>query len=213
MDKLKEYDTDDGFHVVIGKEDDDSPDLSYLGEYTSKVPDLPYYDRALERVITERTADDDWNDEDAAKVERFDRRSHRYIAAGTGDPEYIEQDAKRLEGYGERWSCVGVVARVYREGVKLAESALWGIETDSDASYFEQVGSDVADEALTEAKATLAKLCKDRNRTRIVKAEPGHVCDWSQPGNRAYTCGRPATWCEAASLMPEFYCDEHKPQR
>ena len=65
--------------------------------------------------------------------------------------EYAAENLERLSKYGDQWSVVGVRAEA-RVGVshdgtnwqmqELTSSGLWGIETDSDRGYFQQVATD-----------------------------------------------------------------------
>lgn len=111
--------------VQFRREADDSPDLSYLGKYTSTEPaaGVKFIDRQ----------------------ERGDQRrgQHRYFVEGCGDPEYIEQDYKRMEDYGNGWGMLYVyaAAEVSVEGVTqtIRSGGLGGVESDSGADYFEEL--------------------------------------------------------------------------
>ncbi len=64
------------------------------------------------------------------------------------------------------WFYVGIVVTVSRNGIELTHkygNALWGIECNypgSDNSYLMVVANELAPEALSDAKAKLAELCK-----------------------------------------------------
>lgn len=62
------------------------------------------------------------------------------------------------------WHWCGVVVEVEREGVKLGRASLWGIEDanypGSDGAYLVDTASELIDEALDDARATLARLCQ-----------------------------------------------------
>lgn len=73
--------------------------------------------------------------------------------------EYVLRDMKRLLAVGSSWEPVGVVVRVYREGVELGSASLWGIESDA-GDYLNEVAEDMIAEALEQARATRRKLCK-----------------------------------------------------
>lgn len=159
----------DGFTIVVEKKDDDDPDLSHLGEYyTMKggaaVPPYPYYDRALEKVVTGPEGEEADLEE---QHKYWNPREYRYITLGSGDPDYLEQDAKRLESYGNGWCCVGVVVTATRSGVVLGRSSVWGIESDSDKSYFEEMAEEMITDALEEAKENLEilKTVEDKDNT------------------------------------------------
>lgn len=92
--------------------------------------------------------------------------SHLQNTAGNYDgctPEevaaYTAQDAKRLaDYYADRWHMVGVVCYVRRAGIILAQTSLWGIESDSDEAYFKETEASLAIDALEVARDALACL-------------------------------------------------------
>ena len=90
---------------------------------------------------------------------RDQRRLHqlRYFIAemsaeDTGNPKSVQQDYRRAEAYNDgKWWAVGICAEAvvsYEIGNKcrrletLISSGLWGIESDSDASYLASVEQD-----------------------------------------------------------------------
>lgn len=76
-----------------------------------------------------------------------------YGSVEQADYAYALEDWARMEAY-ERgdWHMVGVVATVYIDGKEVAESSVWGIESDSGEDYLDEVGRDMIFEALTEAR-------------------------------------------------------------
>lgn len=110
--------------------EDESPDMSYLGEY-SDTPEEHSIDRK----------------------ERGDmgRNEYRYFNLGAGDADYIEQDYERYERLNRgEWCMLGcrAVAEVSypvksnpgsRRIERFTSGGLWGIESDSDKSYFAEV--------------------------------------------------------------------------
>ena len=124
--------------VTVLRQLDDSPDLSFLGEYA----DAPA-DTSIDRE------------------ERGDRGrgEYRYFNLGCGEAEYIEQDYARAEAYNAgQWRMIGLqaVAAVVVNGTRqtVHSGGLWGIESDSDDSFFEVV----AREELATLAETLAEL-------------------------------------------------------
>lgn len=107
---------------------DESPDLSFLGEY-SDTPETVHIDRK----------------------ERGDmqRNELRYFNLGTGDAEYIEADYERMESYNNgNWHMTGCIAKAE---VQLAANGpfqtirsggLWGVESDADSAYLDQIRRD-----------------------------------------------------------------------
>ncbi|PQA87682.1 hypothetical protein [Hyphococcus luteus] len=70
----------------------------------------------------------------------------------------------------DEWFYCGIVLSVSREGVTLCEHAatLWGVEANypgADNSYLTDVANELLPEALTEAHATLARLCAGHIQT------------------------------------------------
>ncbi len=73
---------------------------------------------------------------------------------GDGDPEYADQDAARLRAYGSEWWCYGIyaealvsypVGRTDRRVSYFNSSGLWGIESDSESNYFNEVAREEID--------------------------------------------------------------------
>ena len=117
--------------IKLVREVDNDPDLSYLGEYS--------------------------NDECATSIDRQERgdmgrHEYRYFTPAmtgdeTGNPESPEQDYQRMESYNRGgWCCKGVraVAEVIVNGTiqHIQSGGLWGIESDSERSYFEEVAAE-----------------------------------------------------------------------
>jgi hypothetical protein len=158
----------EGFTVKVRRLVDIEPDLSYLGKFTNR-PKLPYYDRCAQMAVLNAQDEDKANE--VFEERGWSNREYRYIDdfAGIDGSEpneeqrkHIEQAAKRLEDYDRgEWQMLGVVAEAYREGVELGRSTgLWGIESDSDESYFAEVEQGEINDAVTDATRTLEKLRK-----------------------------------------------------
>lgn len=159
-----------GFTIRIETMLDDTPDLSWLGEYSSGRPSFPYWDRAAGMLVyNERT----WREaEKAAEENGIDRSEHRFIGGfqhGPGDGvtarqayRYCRQDAERLEAYNRGdWHMLGVRAVVSLAGVELGESGgIWGVESDSSEDYIVEVGEDEAGEAISKAREKLEEIVK-----------------------------------------------------
>jgi hypothetical protein len=130
--------------VTVRREVDDSPDLSFIGEYSRK-PEGP---NAIDRQ------------------ERNDmgRNEYRYFnptmtAEETGNPDSPEQDYRRMENYNRgEWCMMGVfaTAEVVLTGnvvQKFRSGGLWGIESDSEESYFGEVAKEELSTLRDELKA------------------------------------------------------------
>lgn len=71
-----------------------------------------------------------------------------------------EADFARLKAWCEDdWYWVAVIVTAYKGGVKLGSASLWGIESDA-GDYLREVANELADEAVSEAKAKLEELCE-----------------------------------------------------
>lgn len=109
---------------------DETPDLSFMGEYS---------DTPKEGAI-DRKESGDW-----------EPRELRYFNPAI--PEYADEDYKRMEAYNDgQWNMVGIqaVAEVHLSQddghtwniQRIKSPGLWGIESDSDDSYKEEVYSE-----------------------------------------------------------------------
>lgn len=115
--------------VKLVREVDTDPNLSFLGEYS--------------------------NDASANSIDRQERgdmgrHEYRYFTpamtgAETGNPDSPEQDYNRCEAYNRGdWWMLGIyaIAEVIVGGTiqRLRSGGLWGIESDSDQAYLDEVG-------------------------------------------------------------------------
>jgi hypothetical protein len=75
--------------------------------------------------------------------------------------QYKEQDAKRLAGYNNgEWCYVGVAVSIRKNtasnwadgGLEVGRASVWGIESDSEESYFASVEADEIAEAFAEVE-------------------------------------------------------------
>jgi len=57
----------------------------------------------------------------------------------------------------DEWSYVGAIVTVKRNGIELATASLWGIESTA-GDYFCEVGNELAEQALEEARAAIEAL-------------------------------------------------------
>jgi len=111
--------------VKIVRREDENPDLSYLES---------------------SDVDDSGHVVDSCRYSDDDVKTHGHAAV----QGWIDQDRARLADYGRTWSCVGVraEAQIATGGPKywtvqtVTSGGLWGIESDSDESYFDEVGAE-----------------------------------------------------------------------
>jgi hypothetical protein len=125
---------------------DESPDTSYLGEYTDEIADW-----AIERSSGEYVAElpDDFEIPPRGREYRFFVPYAGGEEAGTKEyKEYGKQDYARSEAMNRGdWCHVGIyaeaeVSREIGQGCRRLQSfrssGLWGIESDSDESYIDE---------------------------------------------------------------------------
>ena len=131
--------------VKVVRESDDSPDTSYLGEYTDRAELW-----AIERESGEYVANLPEDHEPPARG-----RDYRYFLPYAGGEEqgtedyqkYGLQDFARMEAL-ERceWGYLGIyaVAEVIVCGTlqRVRSAGLWGIESDSEDGYFAEVAEE-----------------------------------------------------------------------
>lgn len=176
--------------VKIVREVDNDPDLSWLGEYSNH--DEGYAIDRQERGDAGPGEYRYWNPgpnhvphdpanwshvkgEELAKV----IAEHGSIAAA--DAAYVEADYQRCEAYNRgAWCMMGVyaVAEVIVSGTvqRVQSGGLWGIESDSDPSYFAEVAQDELAslrDILAEMGCSKAQLDKALPR----KVEAGDIVD------------------------------------
>jgi hypothetical protein len=148
-----------GFDVIVRTMYDRDAELfDHLGTYT---------DELREGVIV-RSAGiffEDWPEDQELPKRGREYRGFRPYAAGEkpGTPDYKTyglQDYARAEALNRGdWSFVGIVADVYKAGVKLASSGVWGVESDSDQSYLDECAEEEANNAVESAIKVLRNLC------------------------------------------------------
>ncbi len=180
--------------ITVAWHYDDSPDVSHLGEGTSK-PDWneSVYDRWTMWLWVH--AAHRWYDEsgdsltDEEYVEKLgenasgDRRSYRYIHAfqnnnaDEDDRKACFADAKRLEGYySDQWYMTGCEVTITVDGEELASASLWSIESDSGKEYLEEVERDMLDDAKDQARNAVEETAERleklsmKLRTEVAKA-------------------------------------------
>jgi len=102
------------------------------------------------------THESDWTDEidltdyiAAHEAMRASYPSARAYAAAAARADY-DHLRDWCDWCDDKWSYVGAVVTVSRNGIELASASLWGIESTAGA-YFCEVGNELAGEALAEA--------------------------------------------------------------
>lgn len=112
---------------------DDSPDTSYLGEYSRNAGNE---DKTIDRQ---------------ARGDMGHGEFRYFVAAmsgeDTGNPQSVEQDYQRMEAFNAgNWHFIGVraYAEIVINGViqTITSGGLWGIESDSDVDYIKEVAKE-----------------------------------------------------------------------
>lgn len=115
---------------------DDSPDLSYLGEYSDTASSPQSIDR------------DKLGDKGRGEYRYFNPSFNYDDETPRMRAKYTRQDYARMEAYNRgEWCCVGVIAEAtVRVGdgplQRIFSGGLWGIETDFEKSYLRKVGEE-----------------------------------------------------------------------
>lgn len=116
---------------------DESPDTSYIGEYSDDPSPAGTIDRKA----------------------RGDQERNTYRYFNPANPEYAEQDYDRMESLNRGgWYYLGIRAEaeiIMNNTIqRIASGGLWGIESDSGREYLEEVAA----EELASLKDQLAEL-------------------------------------------------------
>ena len=154
--------TEGRFQVVAELRPDECPDTSYLGEYTSK---------GGPECIGREARGDCGHHEFKYWRPSITYASHyrglRALHYGRHEADclarsYVLRDYKRHEALNRGdWSIVAVGVRVYAEGVELGRASCGGVEwdPDPDTDHIDSIARECADEALSDARNALARLC------------------------------------------------------
>jgi hypothetical protein len=80
--------------------------------------------------------------------------------------EWVDRWYRRLEEFNNGgWHYVGVIVEARMQDVLLADSSLWGIESD-DAEYHKEVADELADQTIAEAREKLTQLLLSYDNAR-----------------------------------------------
>jgi hypothetical protein len=159
------------FDISVKWQNDENPDLSWLGEYKNKQPDVAYVDRKNNLlVVPSRRISDGYGLTHPYFQElpfdcRFEGNDFQYIeTCNYPKPEedeyqYIIQDVKELEDYNNnQWYMRGCVVVASLNGIKLGSSSLWGLSSTMTESEDQDVVKDLTAEAAEQAEENLKML-------------------------------------------------------
>ena len=152
----------DGFDLLVTVQPDDYTDLSWLGEFTDtredgaiRNPDYGYTPHVYEWFVPTYTAEQRRADLHAAG---YSRGVADFLAR-----EQVRQDAAMAVDYSE--AVITVKAR--RAGVTLGTASVGGVGLGDDYAearrYIAETAEELTDEAITEARETLATLCPEES--------------------------------------------------
>lgn len=149
----------DGMIAQIKIVADEYPDLSWLGEFTDKYQEgaidhhaqLGYTDRRVFRWFVPCNTEQD-------HYKSLRGMGYTHLGALRMARKYVKQDYKRLVTYGDYWHMTGVIVKLSIDGVEVAESSLWGIESDSGDDYYNEVISDNLAECIRQARQSVDKF-------------------------------------------------------
>lgn len=89
------------------------------------------------------------------------------------DIQYAVEDWERFEEYINGYLCaLGCVVTVFVNGVEIADASVWGVESDSDGEYFNEVEADMLFEALVSAKEDLDRLRRASETLEAFEPDP-----------------------------------------
>ena len=131
-------------NVKIENKVDESPDLSFLGEYSR---------RATSPCAIDRVARGD------AGRNEFQYFNPEMTGEETGNPESPEQDYQRMESYNRgEWHMVGIIAKAEIRNPAtdctqvIRSGGLWGVESDG-GEYLNDVAKEQLSELAIELRA------------------------------------------------------------
>ena len=164
----------DGFAATatVYYDDDNSPPWE-RDEGHGPVSDWTSRDILLgERILSaDRYSHRYYDFAEAVKIAKRDGWDTKPYGTGTKDEQAVraaERDFEVLKAWcDDQWHYVGVAVTVSRKGVTLTHKwnhALWGIEgnyPDSNNEYLTEVANELLDDALDDARKTMAKLIAD----------------------------------------------------
>ena len=150
--------------VIVKHILDESPDVSWLGEYCNYRAPANVNQKLVHRdsgcVLDHHGI---WRDERgrvvAAPEDSRHSREFQYTWHDNGHEKlvYALQDSRRLEGLNRGdWCMLGIVATVCWDGVKVGEASIWGVESDS-PDYIATVEREEAWEAIKGARRWYAE--------------------------------------------------------
>lgn len=155
--------------IIIEKIADYDGDYSYLGEYCyfkqpSKNQQLVhrYSGKILDSSGLWRNAKGQIQSEPETNSPRMEY-DFTFHDNGYDRLLYALQDSRRMDALNNGdWMFIGVKATVTLNGREIGSDSLWGIESDSDESYFAEAERDCIACAVADARLWLSSTCRCR---------------------------------------------------
>jgi hypothetical protein len=151
---LGEYSDSPGEHAieVFGPEPGDTAACAECGEPITFVVSAWGHDTGSE--VADIATDQDHDAEPDADFEPRSYQAGKYRYFNPANPEYARADFERMERYNnDGWGMVGVYAQanITVAGIiqTVQSGGLWGIESDSDESYFTEIGKEELSQLVT----------------------------------------------------------------
>jgi hypothetical protein len=158
----------DGFTIKVRIVYDETPDTSFIGEF-SATPE----EGAIDHFATDNWLERSYRGERyfnpanyALSYYRDEEKLPLDEAKAKAD-EQAQEDYERMIDYAHGgWTMVGVIVKVFREGIELGSDSIWGTESDAGGEYFEElVREQLVPEALHMATENLNKLVASTKET------------------------------------------------
>lgn len=152
------------FTIRIQWLEDEDPDISYLGTFTSNssVAGAIAYSTDSRKhshfvpAITEQE-----HFESLREIVNPSSRSKQVYGVRTARKlaqQYVQEDMQRAASFGDSWIMLYCAVSIHLNGRVVGYASLHGIESDSDKSELQQVESEVSEEAYADAQAFLNTL-------------------------------------------------------
>lgn len=145
---------------VIKAVPDNDPDLSWIGEFCNYRPGAihrnpSYVERhQYEWFMPGNTFEDHYNG--LLELKYSKGKAHDLARS------YVAHDLQRLEDYDRgHWNMLGICVSMLVGGVEVASDSLWGIESDADEAYHEEVIGDLIGECQAQAHKMIVPLIKN----------------------------------------------------
>ena len=125
-----------------------------FGKYFYDADDMEYYRYWV--PMNDHADPDSWSHVSEEDIERV-RAEH----GGNLGAQYLIEDCRRLLSYGKDWNFLGCTVCVKYNDTVIGRASLWGIEDDSDESYFDIVEKEVISEALSHVEKNITMISED----------------------------------------------------